>query len=306
MARKRSHFRNLAELAVFRLLFVFIGLFPVRTSLSIGKAVGRLLGKVFRGPRRTARRNLELAFPEMSPEERERLIDRTFEALGRHLGMFSHLHRLTPQKARDMFGVEGAENVFKAQAAGKGILFFTGHFGGWEIFNLLVPAHGYKMHMLVRRLDNPLVERFVDRIRTRFGNETLDKMKSARRMYRVLQEGGYLGILADLNAQEREGIFVDFFGVPACSTTSVAKLALTTGVPLVPGFAVWKEEQGRYVAEFGPALEFEPTGDRDEDIRTVTELVAKALEATIRANPEQWMWTHKRWNTRPKGEKGIY
>lgn len=306
MPKKRSHIRNLTELLAVRAIFAAVGAFPLRTSMRLGERLGVFLGRHLRRLRKTARRNLEIAFPGISEAERERLTDGTFRSLGRHLGLVTHLRSITKEQVKGLIDIEGAENVYDAEARGKGILLFTGHFGSWEIFNLLPAAYGYKLYILVRRIDNPLVERFVDSFRTRFGNETLDKMKAARKMYRVLQEGQFLGLLADLNAQHREGIFVDFFGIPACSTTSVAKLALATDVPVVPGFAVWDEERQRYVARFEPALDFTKTGDHEADIRTITEMVAKVIEKYVREYPEQWLWIHKRWNTRPEGERGLY
>jgi KDO2-lipid IV(A) lauroyltransferase len=306
MPRKRSRIRNLAELAAVRLLFGLIGVFPLRTSMRIGRRVGVFLGRRLRRLRRTAGRNLEIAFPGISEAEKNRLTDGTFESLGRHLGLAAHLRSCTLEDVRGIVDIEGAENFYAAESEGRGILLFTGHFGSWEIFNLLPAAFGYKLHILVRRIDNPLVEKFVDAFRTRFGNETLDKMRSARRMYRVLEEGKYLGILADLNAQHREGIFVDFFGVPACTTTSMAKLALATDAILMPAFAVWNEERGRYVVHLEPPVQYERSGDHDRDIRRVTELVTRSVEKYVRAYPEQWLWIHKRWNTRPEGERGLY
>lgn len=306
MAGKRSTLQNVVELIAVRTLFFSIGIFPLRISMNIGKAVGGFLGRRFKKLQKTARRNLEIAFPGITEEEKQRLINGTFESLGRHLGLATHLAKFTRSEVRHLLEINGAEHFYEAEKTGKGILLFTGHFGSWEIFNLLPQAFGYKLHILVRRIDNPLVEKFVDSLRTRFGNETIDKTKSARRMYRILEEGKYLGLLADLNAQPREGIFVDFFGVPACTTTSIAKLALATDAIVLPGFASWDEAKQRYVFTLEPALQFENTGDTEKDVRTVTELVTQSVEKYVRAHPEQWLWIHKRWNTRPPGEKGLY
>ncbi len=306
MAKKRNKFRDVVELMAARLLFGMIGAFPLRVSMRIGKNIGWTLGNRFPRLQRTARRNLEIAMPGLSAEQKDRIVRGTFESLGRHLGLASHLLKITKEEVRELVDLEGAENFFSAEKQGKGVLLFTGHFGSWEIFNLLPAAFGYKLHILVRRIDNPLVERFVDSFRTRFGNETLDKMRSARRMYRVLEEGGFLGMLTDLNAQHREGIFVDFFGVPACTTTSLAKLALKTRVPVVPGFAVWNEDRQRYVVSFEPAINFAPTGDQDADIHELTVRMTEVIERYVKRFPEQWLWIHKRWNTRPLGEADLY
>jgi Kdo2-lipid IVA lauroyltransferase/acyltransferase len=243
----------------------------------------------------------------MPPAEKEKILRGTFESLGRHLGFVAHFRKFDREDIRNLIEVVGKEEHFDpAYAKGRGVLFFTGHFGSWEVFNLLAPAFGYGMNILVRRIDNPLVEDFVDKMRTRFGSITLDKTKSARKMFRVLENGEILGILADLNAQEKEGVFVDFFGVPASTTTSIARLALKTGAVVIPAFAVWKESKKKYVVYLEPPVEFEKTGNDEEDIKILTQKITVEVEKYVRKYPEQWLWIHKRWNTRPPGEKGFY
>ncbi len=274
--------------------------------MRFGKSVGRLLVRRFPKLKKTARRNLEIAFPEMPPEERERIAEGTFESLGRHLGFVSHFRKFKLENVRDLVDVVGKEYFDEAHATGRGILFFTGHFGSWEVFNLLPPAFGYGMNILVRRIDNPLVENFVDKMRTRFGSVTLDKKKAARQMFRALENGELLGILADLNVQEKEGVFVDFFGVPASTTTSIAKLAIKTNAIVLPAFAVWEESKNKYVVYLEPPVEYAPADDSPENIRDLTQKITATVEKYVRKYPEQWLWIHKRWNTRPKGEKGLY
>jgi Kdo2-lipid IVA lauroyltransferase/acyltransferase len=307
MPKKRSKFRSQTELLAVRSLLGAIGALPLETSMRFGKAVGRFLAKRFPKLQAAARRNLEIALPELSSEEKEKIVRGTFESLGRHLGFVSHFRKFKHEDIRNLIEVVGKEENFdKAFATGRGVLFFTGHFGSWEVFNLLAPAFGYGMNILVRRIDNSLVENFVDKMRTRFGSVTLDKTKSARKMFRVLENGEILGILADLNAQEKEGVFVDFFGVPASTTTSIAKLALKTGAVVLPAFAVWEESKKKYVVYLEPPIEYEKTENTDEDIKILTQKITNVVEKYVRAYPEQWLWIHKRWNTRPKGEKGLY
>jgi KDO2-lipid IV(A) lauroyltransferase len=226
--------------------------------------------------------------------------------LGRHLGFVSHFNKFKLESARELTEVVGKEYFDEAHATGRGVLFFTGHFGSWEVFNLLPPAFGYGMNILVRRIDNPLVENFVDKMRTRFGSITLDKTKAARTMFRALENGELLGILADLNVQEKEGVFVDFFGVPASTTTSIAKLAIKTNAVVLPAFAVWEEEKQKYVVYLEPPVEYVPDDNSLENIRDLTQKITATVEKYVRLYPEQWLWIHKRWNTRPPGEKGLY
>ena len=306
MPKKRSDLQNKSELLAVRSLLGAIGALPLETSMRFGKAVGRFLAKRFPKLQKTARRNLELAFPEMPEEERERIALGTFESLGRHLGFVSHFKKFKLESVRALVEVVGKEYFDRAHASGRGILFFTGHFGSWEVFNLLPPAFGYGMNILVRRIDNPLVENYVDNMRTRFGSITLDKTKSARTMFRALEQGELLGILADLNVQEKEGVFVDFFGIPASTTVSIAKLAIKTNAVVLPAFAVWEESKRKYVVYLEPPVEYKPDDNSPENIRDLTQKITATVKKYVRRYPEQWLWIHKRWNTRPPGEKGLY
>lgn len=306
MPRKQSNVQNKSEFLAVRSLFGAIGAFPLETSMRFGISLGRFLGSRFQKLKKTAGRNLEIAFPELSAEEKNRIILGTFESLGRHLGFVSHFNKFELTDIRRVLDLVGKEHFDRAVETGRGILFFTGHFGSWEVFNLLPPAFGYKMHILVRRIDNPLIENFVDSFRTRFGCATLDKTRSARQMFRVLENGEILGILADLNAQEKEGVFVDFFGVPASTTVSIAKLALKTNAVVLPAFAVWEEARQKYVVYLEPAVEYKSGDVSDENVRELTQKITNVVEKYVRRYPEQWLWIHKRWNTRPRGEPGLY
>jgi KDO2-lipid IV(A) lauroyltransferase len=167
-------------------------------------------------------------------------------------------------------------------------------------------AFGHPLSFLVRRIDNPLVERHVERMRTRFGNRTIDKRAAGRAMLRVLNEGGSLGLLIDINTTLSEGIFVDFFGTPASTTFVMAKLALRTGADVIPVFAPWEEERRRFVLRIGSPLKIEETGDETEDVKRLTQAATRSVECHIRRYPDQWLWIHKRWRTRPAGEPEIY
>ncbi|HEX8287839.1 MAG TPA: lysophospholipid acyltransferase family protein [Pyrinomonadaceae bacterium] len=307
MPKKRSNLQNKSELLAVRSLLGAIGALPLETSMRFGKSVGVFLAKRFPRLQKTARRNLKIAMPELSDEEKEKIVRGTFKSLGRHLGFVSHFRKFKHEDIRNLVEVVGKEENFDpAYEKGKGVLFFTGHFGSWEVFNLLPPAFGFGMNILVRRIDNPLVENFVDKMRTRFGSVTLDKTRSARKMFRVLENGELLGILADLNVQEKEGVFVDFFGIRSSTTTSIAKLALKTGAAVLPAFAVWEESKRKYVVYLEPPIEYEKTGDDEADILNLTQKITNVIEKYVRLYPEQWLWIHKRWNTRPPGEPDLY
>lgn len=306
MPKERNIFQAKAELYAVRAILGGVGLFSLKTSMKLGKKIGFFLGSRFPRLQKTALRNLEIALPDLPEKEKEKIVRGTFESMGRHLGFVSHFHKFKHEDIRNLVEVVGREHFDKAYASGRGILFFTGHFGSWEVFNLLPPAFGFRMNILVRRIDNRLVENFVDKMRTRFGSVTLDKMKSVRQLYRLLENGELLGILADLNVQERGRVFVNFFGVPASTTTIIAKLALTTNAIVLPAFAVWEEEKQKYVVYLEPPVEYKKTQNTEEDIKILTQKITSIVEKYVRLYPEQWLWIHKRWNTRPPGEKGLY
>jgi len=307
MPKKRSNFQSKSELLAVRSLLGAIGALPLETSMRFGKSVGKFIAKRFPKLQKTAKRNLEIALPDLPESEKEKIVRGTFESLGRHLGFVAHFRKFRHEDIRNLVEVVGKEENFDpAYAAGKGVLFFTGHFGSWEVFNLLPPAFGFGMNIVVRRIDNPLVENYVDTMRTRFGSITLDKTKSTRTMFRVLKKGELLGILADLNIQEKEGIFVDFFGVPASTTTSIAKLALATNAAILPAFAVWEESKKKYVVYLEPPVEYKPNDVSDENVREITQKITNVIEKYVRKYPEQWLWIHQRWNTQPPGTPNLY
>ena len=306
MPRKKSKLQTALEYHVVRILLGVIGVFPYRVSLKFGEALGILLFHLIKGARKTAFRNLEIAFPK-NPEEKNRKIAKgTFKSLGRHIGFVSHFPKFKKEDIRDLITIHGKNHYFAAEDSGRGMLFFTGHFGSWEVFNLLAPAFERDMNILVRRMDNKRIESYVDSLRTKFGSSTLGKKEAPRRLYRLLNDGRTLGILADLNAQLHDGVFVDFFGVPAATTKSIAKLVVKTKPVLFPAFAVWEEKERKYCVYLEEPIEYEITGDRERDILEITRLFTQSVETWVRKYPEQWLWIHKRWNTRPPGEQGLY
>jgi KDO2-lipid IV(A) lauroyltransferase len=198
------------------------------------------------------------------------------------------------------------DHIDRARALGKGVIIISAHFGAWEMISFALAAYGYPFEFLVRRIENPAVERLIDTIRTRFGNRTIDKRSAARFMVRTLRSGSLLGLLVDINVVRDKGIFVDFFGVPACTTFIAAKLSLRTGAPLLPVFAPWDECARRYVLRIGAPLTIDRSSDEERDVRQLTEKFTNVVEDQIRRHPDQWLWIHKRWRTQPKGQPNFY
>jgi KDO2-lipid IV(A) lauroyltransferase len=250
-------------------------------------------------------RNLGIAFPDLAPTRREELLRGCFANLGRLLGIFSHFTK-RPEKLKAVIKCEGLEHLHAAEAKGRGVILFTGHVGAWELSSFALSLFGHPLSFLVRRIDNPKIEALVDRARTQLGNRTIDKRSAAREMLRILEAAGAIGILVDLNTLDREAIFVDFFGVPASTTFMLAKLALRTGAEVLPVFAPWNEKQRRFVLKIDEPLTFQSSGDEAEDVRRLTQMFTGVVEQYVRTYPDQWLWIHRRWKTRPPGEAEIY
>jgi KDO2-lipid IV(A) lauroyltransferase len=306
MAKQRGKLQTNLEYATVRLLLGALGLLPRRAAVALGRELGRLAYTLAGGLRRTGLRNLELAFPDMSDAERRRTLRRSMIGLGRQLGEFSQFPRATPESLRDLVEYDGIEVLQEAQRRGRGIIFLTCHLGAWEVLSFAHSALHNPISFMVRRLDNPRVEGLIDRIRTRFGNKSIDKKMAARSALKLLREGGTLGILADLNTLPHEGVFVPFFDHPACTTSGIAVLALRTDASVIPVVAPWHEERGRYVFHGSPIVELIRTGDHERDVETNTARFTAAIEEQIRKYPDQWLWVHKRWKTRPDGEIDLY
>lgn len=305
---KPGKLQTFLEYSAARSVLTMLGLLPAPAAYAFGRSVARLAYTLAGNLKRTGATNLRLAFPEKSEAEREALLRECFASLGRELGLFSQFSSRSLEELRDLIEVHGLEHLEAAKSVhGNRLILFTAHLGAWELTSFGLALVGHPFNFLVRRLDNPKIEELVDRVRIRFGNETLDKLSAARSMLKLLRSGERpLGLLPDLNTLDDEAIFVDFFGVPAATTFIVAKLALRTKAPLVPIFAPWSEEKKKYLLIVEPPVTPEPTGDEEADVRKLTTQLSLLIEDQIRKWPGQWLWIHKRWKTRPPGEPPIY
>lgn len=305
---KRGNLQTFLEYSVARSVLSTLGFLPPSIAMGIGRAVGGVAYVVARDLRRTADTNLRLAFPEKSDEERAQLVRGSFDSLGRLLGFFSQMSSRSEEELKDLIDVQGWENLeAQREVHGQKLLLYTGHLGAWELTSFGFSLLGHRFVFLVRRIDNPRIEQMVDRVRTRFGNQTIDKLSAGREMLRILRHGKTsIGLLPDLNTLDDEAIFIDFFGVPAATTFLFAKFALRTGTPIIPVFSPWDEEKGKYLIIVEKPVTFERTDDEDENVRRLTIGLTQRIENQIRRYPSQWLWVHKRWKTRPPGEPGIY
>ena len=294
------------EYAPVWLLVRALALMPASLARAFGIALGWTVYLLHGRLRRTGLRNLQLAFPQMSLAERRRILRGVFTSLGRQLGVVCRFPRYNQENISKLAVYDGFENFERAQARGKGVLFLTGHFGGWEVSSFMHALHGHPLHILVRSLDNPYIDGLITRYRTLGGNRTIPKEDFGRGMLAALRAGETVGILMDQNMLPEHGVFVDFFGIPACTSTLMARMALRTDAAVVPGFCLWDAALGRYRVRFDPALSTIRTSDEKNDIAANTAAYTKVIEDYARRYPEQWLWVHRRWKTRPPGEEPLY
>lgn len=298
--------RQRLEFALAWLLVQVLGLLPRPVARTAGACLGLLALALVPRLRRVGLKNLALAFPDATDAERKQILRTTYRNLGWQLAEFCRMRRYSLEQASRLVRYRGLENYLKARARGHGVLVLTGHIGAWELSSFFHSLAGYPMNMVIRRLDNPYVDRFVNGIRCLHGNRVLHKDDSARGMVAAMRAGETVGVLMDTNMTPPQGVFVEFFGHAACTAAGVARVALRTGAAVVPGFLVWETQERRYALHFLPELELTRTGDDDRDAVTNTQLFTKTLEEIIRQYPDQWLWLHRRWKTRPAGEAPLY
>ncbi|MEJ7622625.1 MAG: lysophospholipid acyltransferase family protein [Pyrinomonadaceae bacterium] len=298
------------EYAAVRAVLGALSLLPLRTAMWTGMTAGSLAFHALGKLRRVGNINLELAFPEKSDAERTGILKRAFRNLGRVMAVVSHFGSLDASNMRGLIEYrpqdEFAAAYERTKVNGRGRIILGGHLGNWELQAFSYPVFFEPLAFLARRMDNPRIERLVLSIRTRLGNRQIDKTNSAVPILRALRSGGTVGILADVNSHPKEGVFVPFFGIPACTATGIAMLAIRANAVIVPMFAMWNEEEKRYSTVHGAMIHPPESGDRRKDIEEITARCVSETEKVIRQFPDQWIWIHRRWKTRPPGEPELY
>jgi len=309
MAKKSSP-QIWLEYAAARSLLIFLSLLPRGAADWIGISAGRLGYRLLSKLRKVGERNLELAFPEKPKEARARILKAAFQNMGRVMAVVSRFGDLTRENLANLIEYkpepEFAAQYEKTKTDGRGRMILGGHMGNWELQAFSYPLFFEPLAFLARRMDNPMIEDMILGIRTRLGNRQIDKTNSASPILRTLRSGGTVGVLADVNSHPKEGVFVPFFGIPACTANGIAMLAIRANAVIVPMFAIWDDEKGKYFIHHDEIIEPVSTSDRKRDIEETTALCVAATERVIRAYPEQWIWIHRRWKTRPPGEPDLY
>jgi KDO2-lipid IV(A) lauroyltransferase len=294
---RRSATRDTLEYWIALAVVESLELAPLPVANWLARGYARLLDLALPRLRRVALANLSMALPELSRREHLRITAGVFRSIARLLVTFARFPRIDAANVSRWIRYEGFEHFVEARKHGRGVLFATAHLGNWELSAFAHALMAAPMNVVIRPLDNPKIDALVERRRTLSGNRLIGKKEYARGILKALHENEAVGILVDQNASLDEGTFVDFFGVPACAGTGFAKLAAHSGAAVVPGFALWVEQERQYVLRFYPLVEI--TGDVERDTRALH----RVLEAVIREYPDQWLWIHRRWKTRPPGEE---
>jgi Kdo2-lipid IVA lauroyltransferase/acyltransferase len=298
--KQRSSFRNRLEWTLVRAVLTTLRIGSRSFAFSLARFYVWMLDLFIPRLRRVAQRNVVLALPDLDETARWRVVSASFCSLARLLVTLARMSSINRQNISCWIRYDGLEHFHAAKSHGRGVLFATAHLGNWELSAF---AHGLltePMHVVVRTLDNPLLDAEATRLRTLSGNRVIEKRDYARGILRALSSNEAVGILIDQNVAAAEGIFVPFFGILACVSPVFAKVAAHSGAAIIPGFAIWSSEENRYILRFYPP--FHASGDAGADTRRIH----AQLEEVIRTYPGEWLWMHRRWKTRPEGEPPLY
>jgi KDO2-lipid IV(A) lauroyltransferase len=283
------------------LLLGLLRVLPRPAVRQLGRSLGWLIYRIDKSHRKVAESNLATAFGSgCSETERKHIMRSAFLHFGTSFFDLVYLAYLRPEKRDRVIQVQGEENLRQALSKGQGALIVTGHYGLWEIaqipLNRIAP-----LNVVARPLDNPYMEKALLKMRGRLGSQVISKFKASREILKSLRANESVAILIDQNVQIHESVFVDFFGKQAATTPSLAMFHLRTGAPIIPIFCAPTPSKD-YLLKILPPVVANLTGERDSDIKAITQACTQLIEDQIRSTPEFWFWFHKRWKTRPPGQ----
>jgi KDO2-lipid IV(A) lauroyltransferase len=302
----RVSWRNRLEFVVVWAMVKALGALPRGAARRVGVWIGVIAHASLKRLKDVGLRNLELAYPASEAAWREGTLAAVYRNLGLLLAEFCLMENYDREEASRFIDYDGLDHYLAAKERGKGVLVLTGHLGAWELSSFYHSLRGFRMGLVIRRLDNPLIDAFVNRIRCLHGNRVIHKDDFARGLISAMRGGETVGILMDTNMTPPQGVFVPFFGREACTASGLARVALKTDAAVLPGFLLWIEAEQRYRLCFGEQMELVKTANAEADVLANTALFTATIEQYVRRYPEQWLWMHRRWKTRPVGEAGIY
>ena len=309
MARKRKKLRkarHLLEYTAFLFLLAIVRTLSPRSVHRLGSRLGDLVYSLAGKRNRIALTNLDIAFGNSkSRQEKKRIIRQSFRQMAVSALQCLWLQHNTENRIHELFQEEpkGLNRLKECLSRNKGAFIFSAHYGNWEAMALYTGYLGVmRLHSIVRRLDNPWLERAALAFRTRSGNGIFYREDSPLKIVRALKNNSCVAVMMDQNTA-LNGVFVDFFGIPAATPRSVALLSYKLGTPVLPVFP-HANGDGTYTIEIMPEIRLEKTGHKESDILALTQQYQKVLEAVIHDHPQSWMWAHRRWKTRPPHERG--
>ena len=281
------------EYAAVRIVAAIVSVLPMPVVRRIGGWLGRLAYLLDRAHRRTALGNLGAAFPTRSERDRRAMARAMFAHFGSLLLELLKFATYTQAQMRAAVEIEGQDRALQAYGQHRGVLFFTGHFGYWEIHAIAEPLHNFPISVLARPLDNLRLNDMLERIRTRTGNSVIYRQGAVRKVLRELAANHGVALLIDQHLHTPDAVYVDFFHRPAATTSALAALALRTGAPVIPVFAL-PLPRGRYRLVYEHAVD-PPRADTPDAVRDFTQRCTDVLEMYVRRHPELWLWMHRRW-----------
>jgi KDO2-lipid IV(A) lauroyltransferase len=293
MAARTPDVRRRIEYLLVRTLQALVAILPDALVLACGDAIGAMVFMLDWRHRRVAAANVARAFPSRPPGERRAIVRAAFKHFGRLLFQFLKFSTLSSGQILERVEFDGGERVRLAYGQGKGVLFITGHFGFWELHAVAHPLQFEPIGVLARTLDNARLNELLEQIRQRTGNTVIYRQGSIRRVMRLLSEKHGVAVLIDQHIQGPDAVYVDFFERPAATTSAVAALALRTGAPVVPVFAL-PLPHGRYRLIYEHPVE-PPAAGSEDAIREFTQRCTDVLEMYVRRHPDLWLWMHRRW-----------
>ena len=303
---KKLRPRHVVQLLMVAVLHGLVFISPQFLARAVGRSIGWLFLKLDKRHREIALRNLDQAFgEEMSEAEKQLTVRRCFLHFGVAIMETLRLTRLNEKNIEKFVTFDGVEKFREGLAQESGVILCSAHYGNWEVMNLALGFEGLPMSVMARPIDNPLVHRYLERIRIRSGNQVLYKHKSIRRVINALRENRIVGIVNDQDVHDHNRIMVPYFGRPTSTTPIPAALAYKTGAPLITGYAE-PLGGGRYLLTYGDLIYPDVEADKDAEIYRLTLLLNQRLEEQIRRAPPYWMWMHKRFKTGESGMTGFY
>jgi len=288
-----------------RALFALGRPVPLRLLQALGVCVGSVACSLSRRERLRATDGVGLAFPDLDPVGQTRLVRACARHLGRTLGEVVWLWRASAEDVRSVSSLDGVQHLQDARADGRGAVLVTGHCGNWEMLNACLGAAGIPMTIAVRAVDDPRIDRMAETLRARHGSDVVPRGEHAgRRLIHGMGRNRVVGLLIDQDIRDVPGVFVPFFGRPAWTPSGAATLALRLHRPLVPAF-IHRRPDGTHCGEIHAPLPQPESGSFEERVIELTAAATAVIERQIRSHPEQWVWMHRRWKTRPQTDGRV-